>query len=98
MARFVSQGSSIIIVNRLWAGRSEIRFPIGARDFTSLKNVQTSSGAKPGFSSVDTVVVSGIQKPGQEADHPPSSGAKVKNEWKNKSTSPVSMACTGTLT
>jgi len=99
MARFVSQGSSVIMVTRLWAGRSEVRFPIGARDFTPLKNVQTSSGTKPVFSSVSTVVISGIQQPGQEADHPPSSSAKVTNEWKNKSTSPTDfMACTGTMT
>lgn len=99
MARFVSQGSSVIIVTRLWAGRSEVRFPIGARGFTPLRNVQTSSGAKPAFSWVGTVVTSDIQQPGQEADHPPSSSVKVKNEWKNKSTSPTAfMACTGTVT
>jgi len=95
MTRFVSQGSSVSVVTRLWAGRSEVPFPIGARDFTPLKNVQTSSGAKPAFSSVCNVALSGIHQPGQEADHPPSSSAKVKND----STSPSAfMACIGTMT
>jgi hypothetical protein len=82
MTWFGSQGSSVSIVTRLWAGRSEVQFPIRARDFTPLKNAQTSSGANPAFSSVGTVVLSGIKQPGQEVDHPPSSSAKVKNGWK----------------
>jgi len=99
MTWFGSQSTSVSIVARLWAGQSEVQFPIEARDFTPLRNVQTSSGANPAFPSVGTVVLSGIKQPGQEADHPPSSSAKVKNEWKNKSTSPSAfVACTGTMT
>jgi hypothetical protein len=95
MTWFGSQG----IVTTLWAGRSEVQFPIGARDFTPLKNVQTSSGANPAFSSVGTVVLYGIKQPGHKADCPPSSSAKVKYEWKNKSTSASAfVACTGTTT
>jgi hypothetical protein len=99
MTWFVSQGSSVNIVTRLWAGRSEVQFPIGARDFAPLKYVQTSSGTNLAFSSVGPVVLSGIKQPHQEADHPPSCSAKVKNEQKKKSTSPSAfMACTGTMT
>jgi hypothetical protein len=99
MTRFGSQGSSISIVIRLWAGQSEAQFPIGARDFTPFQNVQTSSGTNPAFPSVGTGVLSGIKRPGQEADHPPSSSVKVKNEWKSNSTSPSDfMACAGTVT
>lgn len=41
------QGSEVCVATLLWEGRSGVRVPIEARDFSVLQNVQTSSRAHP---------------------------------------------------
>jgi hypothetical protein len=53
-----SQSSLVGIVTRLRAGRSGVRIPVEARDFSLLQNVQTGSGAHPASYSVGIVVPS----------------------------------------
>ena len=53
-----SRHSSVGIVTKLRAGRSEIRIPTGAKGFSLFQKVQTGSGAHPASSSVRTGVLS----------------------------------------
>jgi hypothetical protein len=71
------------VVNRLRAGRSKIRIPIGKREFSP--NVLNDSGAQPAFYSMGA----GVQKPDREDDHSPPPSAEVKIEWNYTSTSPI---------
>jgi hypothetical protein len=45
---------SVSIVTGLRAGRSGVRIPAGARDFSVYQNAQTSSGDPPAFISIGT--------------------------------------------
>jgi hypothetical protein len=64
------------------AGRSGVRFLVGAGNFVLFQNIQTSSGAHPDPSSVSTEVLSqGLKCLGHEVDSSPPSSAKFKNEW-----------------
>jgi hypothetical protein len=54
----------------------EVRFPAGAKDFSSSLCVQTGSGAHPASCTMGT----GGPFPGRDADHSLPSCAEVKNE------------------
>jgi hypothetical protein len=59
-----------------------VRFPSGAKDFSSSLCVQTGSGVHPASCTKGTGVLSpGVKaRPGRDADHSPPSSAEVKNE------------------
>jgi hypothetical protein len=54
-----------------------VRFPAGAKDFSSSLCVQTGSGAHPASCTMGT---GGKALPGRDADHSPPSSAEVENE------------------
>jgi hypothetical protein len=58
------------------------QIPVGARDFSSLQNVQTGCGAHPSSYSVGA-------GPRPEVSHTPASSAGVKNEWSYTSAPPI---------
>jgi hypothetical protein len=65
-----NQYSVFCVATRLWAERSGLRLPTGARDFSFLKNVRVSSGTHPGSYSVGTGFLSPeAERRGREADH-----------------------------
>ena len=49
-----SRDSSAGIVTRLWKGRSWVRIPAEASDFSLIQNLQTGYGANPASFSMDT--------------------------------------------
>jgi hypothetical protein len=57
----------------------EVRFPAGAKDFSSNLCVQTGSGAHPASGTMGTggPFPGGIVRPGRDADHSPPSSAEV---------------------
>jgi hypothetical protein len=59
-----------------------VRFPAGAKDFSSSLCVQTCSGAHPASCPMGTgVLFPGVKaRPGHDADHSPPSSAEVENE------------------
>jgi hypothetical protein len=59
-----------------------VRFPAGAKYFSSNLCVQTGSGANPASCTVGTggPFPGGKARPGRDADHSPPSSAEVKNE------------------
>jgi hypothetical protein len=59
-----------------------VRYPAGAKDFSSILCVQTGSGAHPAFSPMGTgdPFPGGKAQPGRDADHSPLSSAEVVNE------------------
>jgi hypothetical protein len=59
-----------------------VRYPAGAKDFSSNLCVQTSSGAHPASCPMSTGVLSpGVKaRPGRDADHSPPSSAEFENE------------------
>jgi hypothetical protein len=59
-----------------------VRFPAGAKDFSSSLCVQTGSGAYPASCIMGTggPFPGGKTRPGRDADHSPPSSTKVKNE------------------
>jgi hypothetical protein len=60
----------------LRSGRSGYRIPVGTRFSAS---VQTGRGAYPAYCTMGTVSLSwGIKRPRRGVDHPPQSGAEVK--------------------
>jgi len=62
---------------------------VGRAGIFSPHHFQTSSGAHPTSYMVGTGILSlGVKWPGCEADHLPSSGAKVKNARSYTSTTP----------
>ena len=64
-----NQHSVFCVAARLWAERSGLRLPTGARDFSFL-NVRASSGTHPGSCSVGTGFLSPeAKRRGREADH-----------------------------
>jgi hypothetical protein len=73
----MSRGSVVGIATGLRAGRSEVRIPVGARDFSLLQNIQTGSGAQP----ASYVMVPGVKRLGREVNHSPEFSAEVQNEW-----------------
>jgi hypothetical protein len=60
----------------------EVRFPTGAKDFSSSLCVQTGSGAHPAFYKMGTggPFPGGKARPGRDADHSPPSSAEVVNK------------------
>jgi hypothetical protein len=56
-----------------------VRSPAGARDFSSIRCVQTGSGAYPASSPMGTggPFPGGKTRPGRDADHSPQSSAEV---------------------
>ena len=75
-------------VNGLRAGRSSVRTPSEARDFSLLQNISTGSVAPPASYWIGTWVLSWVMRSGREADHSPSPSAQVKDEWSYTSTPP----------
>jgi hypothetical protein len=59
-----------------------VRFPAGAKDFSSVLCVQTGSGAHPASSPMGTggPFPGGKARPWRDADHSPPSSAEVVNE------------------
>jgi hypothetical protein len=59
-----------------------VRFPAGAKDFSSSLCVQTGSGTHPASCTMVPGVLSpGVKaRPGRDADHSPLSSAEVENE------------------
>jgi hypothetical protein len=59
-----------------------VRSPAGAKDFSSILCVRTSSGAHPGSYPVGTggPFLGGKERPGRHADRSPPSSAEVVNE------------------
>jgi hypothetical protein len=82
----VNQHSVFCVVARLWTERSGLRLPTGARDFSFLKNVRSSSGTDPGSYSVGTGFLSPGAKRRGARSWPLSSSVVVKNEWRYTST------------
>jgi len=83
-----SQGISVSIVNRLWAGRAVFSSRQGQWFFLRHR-IQTGSGAHPASCSIGNGALSpGVQRPAREAYHSPPSSTKVKNAWSYSSTSP----------
>jgi hypothetical protein len=66
--------------NRLRAGRSGIRIPAGARDFSRLQNVPTSSGAIQPPTEYRAVTALSVIWLRREANHLPTPNAEVQNE------------------
>jgi hypothetical protein len=79
-----SRGSSVSIVSDYGLNDRGIgvRFPEGAKDFSSSLFVQTGSGAHPASCTMGTggPFPGGKARPGRDADHPPPSSAEVVNE------------------
>jgi hypothetical protein len=77
----------------------EIRFPAGAKDFSSILCIQTGSGAHSTSCPMGTggPFPGGKARAGRDADHSPPSSAEVVNELELYLLSPsASMACSGT--
>jgi hypothetical protein len=62
---------------RLWARQSGAWIPEGARDFSLLQNIPTSSAAHPASQSVGT----SIHSQGCSSNHSSPFSTKVKNKW-----------------
>jgi hypothetical protein len=79
-----SRGSSVSIVSDygLDDRAIEVRYPAGAKDFSSSLCVQTGSGAHPASCTMGTrsPFPGGKMWPGRDADHSPPSSAEVENE------------------
>jgi hypothetical protein len=60
----------------------EVRYPAGAKDFSSSLCIQTGYGAHPASCTMGTgVLSSGVKaRPGRDADHSPPSSAEAENE------------------
>jgi hypothetical protein len=73
--------SSIVSDYGLDDRASGVRFPAGAKDFSSSLCVQTGSGAHPASSPMGTggLFPGGKARPGRDADHSPPSSAEVVN-------------------
>jgi hypothetical protein len=80
---FHSQNSSVSIVTRQWAGQTRKAVLIPSSDMTSylLQSTQKGSRAHPASCTlVQDVLSAEVKWMGYETDHPPPSGAEVKNE------------------
>jgi hypothetical protein len=63
-----------------------VRIPAATSMFSLVRKFQTLFGAHPASYSIGTsVLFPGMKRPGHEAVRSPTSSAKVKNEWKYKS-------------
>jgi hypothetical protein len=60
----------------------EVRFPAGAKDFSSSLCVQTGSGANPASCTMGTGdhFPGAKARPGRDSEHSPPSSAEVENE------------------
>jgi hypothetical protein len=72
--RFCRPGELTRYSDRLRAGRSGDRIPVGARFFP---HVQTDPGAHPASCTMGTGSFPGVKRPGCCADHPPPPSAEV---------------------
>ena len=79
------------IVTGLWAGRSEIRFPVEGKDFFPLQIVHTKSASHPAFYSMRA---GDVKRSGCEATYLNLSSGD-KNDWSHTSTLYSSMEWTG---
>jgi hypothetical protein len=74
-------------VNRIQAGGSGVRIPVGTRDFALLQKVQTDSGAHLASYTMGTGVLSrGVKRPDHDVYHSPPSSDEIRNEWRYTST------------
>jgi hypothetical protein len=80
-----SRGSSVSIVSDYGLDDRAIgvRYPAGAKDFSSSLCVQTGSGVHPASCTMGTGgPFHGVKaRPGRDADHPPPSNTEVENEY-----------------
>ena len=70
----------------LQAGRSGVRIPEGARDYSLLQNVQSGLGPTQPSNQWVPGFFPGVKRPDCEVDHSSSSIVEVKNEWSYTST------------
>jgi hypothetical protein len=80
---FMSRVAQSVCLATGWTtGRSEVRSPAGAKDFSCSLCVQTGSGAHPASCPMGNVGPFPGAKalPGRDADHSPLSSAEVENE------------------
>jgi hypothetical protein len=79
-----SRGSSVSIVfgHGLEDRAIEVRFPAGAKNFSSSLSVKTGSGAHPASCTLGTgcPFPVGKERPGRDADLSPPSSAEFENE------------------
>jgi hypothetical protein len=81
-----SQGSSLITVSRLRAGKTGVRFLVGvAIIFPS----PVLGPTQPHIKCVLVTLSPVVQQPGREADYSPPSSAEGENAWSHTSTSPI---------
>ena len=69
VSNMLERGSSVIVVNRLKAGRLKnllVRIPKKEIDFSLLQSVQTDLWTRP---ASDSVAKAGVKRPGREAAH-----------------------------
>jgi hypothetical protein len=87
---FASQNSVAAIVTRLQARRSGVWIPAGAWGFSLLQNVESLplGSTQPSIPSVLEVPSLAGECMRHEADHPPPSSARFRNEWSYTSNSP----------
>jgi hypothetical protein len=77
-AYFGSRDSSVCIAKGRAAG---VRFPAGAKDFSSVQSVQTDPGVYPAYCLckwASGALSPGVNRPGVEADHSPPISAEIK--------------------
>jgi hypothetical protein len=70
-----TRGNAVDTATWLGAGRSGVRIPAGARDFSLLQNIRTVYQAHP----ASWGSFPGIKRPGREANHSPLFSSKT--EW-----------------
>jgi len=79
--------SVVPIVNRIQAGRSDFRIPVGTRDFALLQNIQTVPVAHLSSYTMGTGLLSrGVKPPDHDVYHSPPSSDEITNEWSCTST------------
>jgi hypothetical protein len=73
----------------LTPGRCGVRIPVQVRDYFRFKTSRPSLGPTQPLIQWLLVLFPGAKRPECESDHPPLSGAEVKNEWSYTSTPPI---------
>jgi hypothetical protein len=83
------QDSVVIIVTRLWAGRSGVRIPAGETIYFSKKRPDYPRPTQLPIQWVPGGCFPKVKRAGREADHSPPFGAEVNNKWSYTSTLPI---------
>jgi hypothetical protein len=81
-------------------GRSAVRFPVGAREFSFLRKFQTNFGAHAVWYLMCTGVFPGLKRLEREVNYSPPSSEDFKNWWSYTSTVPIRLcgACSENFT